>query len=69
MAENKEYKEYKAEGKVVTKQIKPKKKTQEERLEEMKNELDQNLGELYQDMIKMRDALNRAMERLGLEKI
>ena len=50
MAENKGYK---AEGKVVTKEIKPKKKPQEERLEEMKNELDQNLGELYQDMIKI----------------
>ena len=57
------------DGPVIERKIKPPKVDLEKRLEEVKAELDQNLGELYQDMVKMRDCINKAMDRLGLERL
>ena len=40
-----------------------------DKVDALQKDLNQNLDELYQDMIKMRDAINKAMDRLGLERL
>ena len=41
----------------------------EERVSKLKEDLDTNLASLYQDMMNMRDKLNRLLSRNGLEKL
>ena len=41
----------------------------EDRINKLRKDLDDNLADLYQEMINMRDKINKAMERLGLEKL
>ena len=41
----------------------------EEKVEKLKQELDENLSTLYQDMINMRDRLNRLLKRSGMETL
>ena len=40
-----------------------------DKVDALQKDLNQNLDELYKDMIKMRDAINKAMDRLGLERL
>jgi len=53
----------------VVKEVELDVQSEANKLDEFKEDLDKNLDELYQDMIKMRDAINKAMDRLGLERL
>ena len=65
---------YKAEGKVVKKEIKPKKKNVDvdetlDRLNKLADSIVDEQQDMYKELIKMREKVNAALHRLGLEII
>ena len=65
---------YKAEGKVVKKEIKPKKKMVDvdetlDRLNKLADSIVDEQQEMYKELIKMREKVNAVLNRLGLEII
>ena len=63
---------YKAEGKVVKKEIKPKKKRVDvdetlDRLNKLADSIVDEQQDMYKELIKMREKVNAALDRLGLE--
>jgi ribosome assembly protein YihI (activator of Der GTPase) len=43
--------------------------SESDRIDALQKDLDESISALYKDMIEMREKINKAMERLGLEAL